>query len=102
MGGNELFSPLGLGFAIFLVAALAIDFGLLRKNGTHVVPVKEAAAWTLVAHDHTIAGTNLVVQDALDCFFLALEHTCWTAELQQFLSDTGRLHNAALLGNIAE
>ena len=48
MGGNELFSPLGLGFAIFLVAALAIDFGLLRKNGTHVVPVREAAAWTLV------------------------------------------------------
>jgi len=48
MGGNELFSPLGLGFGIFLVAALAIDFRLLRKNGTHVVPVKEAAAWTLV------------------------------------------------------
>ena len=48
MGGSELFSPLGLGFAIFLVVALAIDFGLLRKNGTHVVPVKEAAAWTLV------------------------------------------------------
>ena len=48
MGGSELFSPLGLGFAIFLVIALAIDFGLLRKNGTHVVPVKEAAAWTLV------------------------------------------------------
>jgi tellurite resistance protein TerC len=46
--GNELFSPLGLGFAIFLVVALAIDFGLLRKNGTHVVPVKEAAAWSLV------------------------------------------------------
>jgi tellurite resistance protein TerC len=45
---NELFSPLGLGFGIFLVVALAIDFGLLRKNGTHVVPVKEAAAWTLV------------------------------------------------------
>lgn len=48
MGGSELFSPLGLGFGIFLVVALAIDFGLLRKNGTHVVPVKEAAAWTLV------------------------------------------------------
>jgi len=48
MGGNELFSPLGLGFAIFLVVALAIDFGLLRRNGTHVVPVKEAAAWTIV------------------------------------------------------
>jgi tellurite resistance protein TerC len=48
MGGNELFSPLGIGFGIFLVVALAIDFGLLRKNGTHVVPVKEAAAWTLV------------------------------------------------------
>jgi tellurite resistance protein TerC len=48
MGGNELFSPLGLGFIVFLIAALAADFGLLRKNGTHVVPVKEAAAWTLV------------------------------------------------------
>ena len=48
MGGNELFSPLGIGFGIFLVVALAVDFGLLRKNGTHVVPVKEAAAWTLV------------------------------------------------------
>jgi tellurite resistance protein TerC len=48
MGGSELFSPLGLGFAIFLVVALAIDFGLLRRNGTHVVPVKEAAAWSLV------------------------------------------------------
>ena len=48
MGGNELFSPLGIGFIVFLIAALAIDFGLLRKNGTHVVPVKEAAAWTLV------------------------------------------------------
>jgi len=48
MGGNELFSPLGLGFGIFLVVALAIDFGLLRRNGTHVVPVKEAAVWTLV------------------------------------------------------
>jgi tellurite resistance protein TerC len=48
MGGNELFSPLGIGFGIFLVVALAIDFGLLRRNGTHVVPVKEAAAWTLV------------------------------------------------------
>ena len=48
MGGNELFSPLGIGFMVFLVAALAVDFGLLRKNGTHVVPVKEAAAWTLV------------------------------------------------------
>ena len=48
MGGSELFSPLGLGFGIFLVVALAVDFGLLRKNGTHVVPVKEAAAWTLV------------------------------------------------------
>ena len=45
---NELFSPLGLGFGIFLVVALAVDFGLLRKNGTHVLPVKEAAAWTLV------------------------------------------------------
>ena len=48
MGGNELFSPLGIGFIVFLIAALAVDFGLLRKNGTHVVPVKEAAAWTLV------------------------------------------------------
>ena len=48
MGGNELFSPLGVGFMVFLIAALAVDFGLLRKNGTHVVPVKEAAAWTLV------------------------------------------------------
>jgi tellurite resistance protein TerC len=48
MGGNELFSPLGIGFGIFLIVALAIDFGLLRKNGTHVVPVKEAAIWTLV------------------------------------------------------
>ena len=48
VSGNELFSPLGLGFGIFLVVALAVDFGLLRKNGTHVVPVKEAAAWTLV------------------------------------------------------
>ena len=48
MGGNELFSPLGIGFGIFLVVALAIDFGLLRKNGTHVVPVKEAAVWTFV------------------------------------------------------
>jgi tellurite resistance protein TerC len=48
VASNELFSPLGLGFGIFLVVALAIDFGLLRKNGTHVVPVKEAAAWTLV------------------------------------------------------
>lgn len=48
MGGNELFSPLGIGFMIFLIAALAVDFGLLRKNGTHVVPVKEAAAWTIV------------------------------------------------------
>ena len=45
---NELFSPLGLGFGIFLVVALSVDFGLLRKNGTHVVPVKEAAVWTLV------------------------------------------------------
>ena len=48
MGESELFSPLGLGFAIFLIGALAIDFGLLRRHGTHVVPVKEAAAWTLV------------------------------------------------------
>jgi len=48
MGGNELFSPLGIGFGIFLVVALAIDFGLLRRNGTHVVPVKEAAVWTFV------------------------------------------------------
>jgi len=48
MGGNELFSPLGIGFGIFHIVALAIDFGLLRKKGTHVVPVKEAAAWTLV------------------------------------------------------
>lgn len=48
MGGNELFSPLGLGFAIFLIGALAVDFGLLRRKGTHVVPVGEAAAWTLV------------------------------------------------------
>ena len=48
MGGNELFSPLGLGFIVFLIAALAVDFGLLRRNGPHVVPVKEAAAWTLV------------------------------------------------------
>ena len=48
MGGNELFSQLGIGFIVFLIAALAVDFGLLRKNGTHVVPVKEAAAWTLV------------------------------------------------------
>ena len=48
MGENELFTPLGLGFGIFLIGALAIDFGLLRRKGTHVVPVKEAAAWTLV------------------------------------------------------
>jgi len=39
---------LGLGFGIFIAGALAIDFGLLRRKGTHVVPVKEAAAWTLV------------------------------------------------------
>ncbi|NBP82974.1 TerC family protein [bacterium] len=48
MGGNELFSPLGVGFCVFIIGALAVDFGLLRKNGTHVVPVKEAARWTLV------------------------------------------------------
>lgn len=48
MGENELFTPLGLGFGIFLIGALAIDFGLLRRKGTHVVPVREAAAWTLV------------------------------------------------------
>ena len=48
MGENELFTPLGLGFGIFIIGALAIDFGLLRRKGTHVVPVKEAAAWTLV------------------------------------------------------
>jgi tellurite resistance protein TerC len=48
MGGNELFSPLGIGFCVFIIGALAIDFGLLRRKGTHVVPVKEAAAWTLV------------------------------------------------------
>jgi tellurite resistance protein TerC len=48
MGGNELFSPLGIGFCVFIIGALAIDFGLLRRKGTHVVPVKEAAIWTLV------------------------------------------------------
>ena len=48
MGENELFTPLGLGFGIFLIGALAIDFGILRRKGTHIVPVKEAAAWTLV------------------------------------------------------
>ena len=48
MSGNELFSPLGIGFCVFIIGALAIDFGLLRRKGTHVVPVKEAAAWTLV------------------------------------------------------
>jgi len=48
VGENELFTPLGLGFGIFIIGALAIDFGLLRRKGTHVVPVKEAAAWTLV------------------------------------------------------
>ena len=48
MGGNELFSPLGIGFCVFIIGALAIDFGLLRRKGAHVVPVKEAAAWTLV------------------------------------------------------
>ena len=48
MGENELFTPLGLGFGIFIIGALAIDFGLLRRHGTHVVPVREAAAWTLV------------------------------------------------------
>jgi tellurite resistance protein TerC len=48
MGGNELFSPLGIFFCVFIIGALAIDFGLLRRKGTHVVPVKEAAAWTLV------------------------------------------------------
>ena len=47
-GENELFTPLGLAFGIFLVVALAVDFGLLRRNGTHVVPVKEAAIWTAV------------------------------------------------------
>jgi tellurite resistance protein TerC len=48
MGGNELFSPLGIGFCVFIIGALAIDFGVLRRKGTHVVPVKEAAAWTLI------------------------------------------------------
>jgi tellurite resistance protein TerC len=48
VGENELFTPLGLGFGIFLIGALAIDFGLLRRKGTHEVPVREAAAWTLV------------------------------------------------------
>lgn len=47
MGGNELFSPLGIGFAIFVVGALIVDFGLLRKKGTHVVPAKEAFWWTV-------------------------------------------------------
>lgn len=47
-GENELFTPLGLAFGLFLVVALAIDFGLLRRKGTHIVPVKEAAAWTAV------------------------------------------------------
>ena len=47
-GENELFTPLGLAFGIFLVVALAVDFGLLRRKGTHVVPVKEAAIWTAV------------------------------------------------------
>lgn len=47
-GENELFTPLGLAFGIFLVVALAVDFGILRRKGTHVVPVKEAAAWTAV------------------------------------------------------
>lgn len=48
MSGNELYSLLGIGFCVFIIGALAIDFGLLRRKGTHVVPVKEAAAWTLV------------------------------------------------------
>lgn len=48
MSGNELFSLPGIGFCVFIIGALAIDFGLLRRKGTHVVPVKEAAAWTLV------------------------------------------------------
>lgn len=48
MGANELFSPLGIGFCVFVIAALALDFGLLRKNGTHVVPANEALRWTVV------------------------------------------------------
>ena len=60
MGGNELFSLLGIGFTVFLVAALAVDFGLLRRNGTHVVPVKEAAIWTLVWIVLAILSSNLL------------------------------------------
>ena len=47
-GENELFTPLGLAFGVFLLVALVIDFGLLRRKGTHVVPVKEAAIWTAI------------------------------------------------------
>ena len=45
---QELFSPLGLGFVAFIVVALAADFGLLARNGTHEVPFKEAAIWSAV------------------------------------------------------
>jgi tellurite resistance protein TerC len=40
--------PLYLGFSALVVVLLAADFLLLRAKGSHKVPVKEAAAWSVV------------------------------------------------------
>lgn len=40
--------PLYLGFSLLVVVLLVLDFALLRTQGNHKVPVKEAAAWSVV------------------------------------------------------
>lgn len=40
--------PLYLGFSVLVVVLLVLDFLLLRTQGNHKVPLKEAAAWSVV------------------------------------------------------
>ena len=60
-----------------------------------------AALGALVADDHHIAGHHIATQDAGHGVFLALEDLGLARELQDALVHARRLHDAAVLGQVA-
>jgi hypothetical protein len=61
-----------------------------------------AALRAFVAHDHDVAGDDLVGEDFLHRLFLRLADPGAAGEFQDRLVDAGGLDDAALLGDVAE
>ena len=59
------------------------------------------ALGAFIANDDNVAGDDLVVEDRLDAGVLAFEDASRTGELEDGFVNAGRLHDAAVQGNVA-